>query len=145
MPRIYTRKARKTRYLQGLKTPADNKQGYKVDYYQPRDENDVVVCEKGETYYTWHPKGQPWQYSKEKPVFEKRKNEFEQKFDEFEERVNYCADVEGLEDDAEELRSEISEYIDELQSSLDSVPYQLQESHILTERIEQLNELYERI
>lgn len=141
MPRIYKRKARKDLYFIGLKTPAKNKQGFVFDKSKPADEFDKIAIHKGEEYYTWHPKGSPWQYSKQEPIFERRKSEWETKFEEFEERVNECRDVEGLEEDWDDLVSEIEEYRDELQERLDNMPYQLQDSSVLNERIEELDSL----
>ena len=143
MPRIYKRKARKDLYFIGLKTSANNKQGFVFDRSKPADQFDRVAICKGEEYYAWHPKGRPWQYSKEKPVFQKRKSEWEEKCEEFEARKSECYDVEGLEDDWNDLVSEIEEYRDELQSRLDNMPYQLQESSVLNERIEQLEDMLE--
>lgn len=42
-------------------------------------------------------------------------------------------------DDRDELVEEISGFIDEKQSSLDNLPYQLQESHVLNEQIDELD------
>lgn len=48
-------------------------------------------------------------------------------------------------DQKDELLNEIDQFIDEKQSNLDNIPYQLQESHILTEQLEQLNELRDEV
>jgi hypothetical protein len=43
------------------------------------------------------------------------------------------------EEQKQELLNEIDEFIDQKQSSLDNIPYQLQESHVLNEQIEEMN------
>lgn len=151
MPRLLKRIARKNLYKIGQRTPANNKQGFVLDRSKPNMnesnefEQDELIIEKGEEYYTWHPKGQEWQYSKTKPDLSKPKSEWEEKFEDFQERVNLCQDVEGLEEDCDELVSEIEEYRDDLQSRLDNMPQQLQESSVLNERIEELQSLIDSI
>lgn len=144
---IYKRKAKTDRYQYGHKSSANNKQKYIIDFSQPSDEKqDTLICKAGEYYYTWHPKGQPWQFSKEYPQLPpKEKSEWQEKFDDFSSRVNDCADVEGLEDDADSLKSEIEEYRDELQGRLDNMPYQLQDSSVLNERIQELDALIDQL
>lgn len=141
MPRIYKRVARKTRFRLGLRIPTNNKQGFVTNYYEPRDENDEVVCEAGQSYYTWHPKGRSWQFSKTEPKLTPIKSEWNEKFDEFQNRVYEIQELCEGEGDVDELRVEIEEYVDELQSRLDNMPQQLQESSVLNERIEMLQEL----
>lgn len=135
--RIYERKARKTRFLNGHRTPAENKQGYTTNYYEPRDDNDPVICRAGDMYFTWHPKGQPWQFSKTRPVILKRLNEHEETMTGFEDRKEDLQEQE----EADELLDEVRSYRDDLDTRLNNMPEQLQESSILNERLEALDEL----
>lgn len=43
MPRVNKQTARNDIYASGLKTKADNKQGYNLDRSKPANENDKVV------------------------------------------------------------------------------------------------------
>lgn len=145
--RVYKRRARKTRFQNGKRTPAKNKQGFTMNFYEPQDANDPVVCRAGETYYTWHPKGQPWQYSTERPVFVKQKTEWEEKYEEFQSRVDEVTGEDWIEasDEQSELQIEIEEYQSELQERLDNMPQQLQDSSVLNERIEELQLLLDQL
>jgi DNA repair exonuclease SbcCD ATPase subunit len=107
--------------------------------------------EKGQKYFTWHPKGSPWQYSLEKPDlrdawtqeiegFRERIQELKDTHAEYEEEEDERDDVES---DLAALEQEIEERKDELQSNLDNMPEQLQDSSILNERIEELDQLIE--
>ena len=49
------------------------------------------------------------------------------------------------EEEKEELIQEINDFIDEKQISLDNIPYQLQESHIVSEQIEELQDFLEEV
>lgn len=159
MPKIYQRKAKTDRYNIGQKTPAENKQGYVIDFSKPNMnafnefELDRLICKKGETYFTWHPKGQPWRFSKERPIFAKQKSEWEEKLEEFDNAISdleYGSDDDNIDEDEQEsnkdaVRTSIEDYRDELQGRLDNMPQQLQENHILTERISELQELIDSI
>lgn len=143
MPRLYRRKARTDRYKIGKKVETESiAQGFVRDYSKPNMnafnefELDELICKKGEFYYTWHPKGSPWQFSKTKPDL---RPEWERTIEEFRHRVCDC--IEGESDERDELLSEIEEMRDELQSRLDNIPEQLQESSVLNERIEELDGL----
>lgn len=106
MPRLYTRKAKKDHH--GIKA--------------------------GKTYFMWHPKGSPWQYSTERPDL---RSAWDIEISDFQERV----DQRGDPDEDESLSEDLSTRRDELQTNLDAMPEQLQESSILNERIEQLDDL----
>ena len=141
LPKVTKHKAKKDLYRVGLKTPAENKQGFKTDRHKPSIEvEDEVVVKEGEEYYSWKRKNQQRSYSTTYPTFPILKSEWEEKSEEFEERINECCDVEDLEEDKQQLLEEIEEYRDELQARLDNMPQQLQESSILNERIEQLDD-----
>lgn len=49
------------------------------------------------------------------------------------------------EDQKDELVQEIEEFLDQKRDSLDNLPYQLQESHILNEQIEELESFLEDV
>lgn len=138
MPRLYHRKARTDRYKFGRSVyDSTIAQGFRIDHSQPKVPFDVLICKKGEFYYTWHPKGSPWQFSKEKPDL---RPEWEKIFSDFQERVDECAES-GGDIDRDDLIKEIEEMRDELQSRLDNMPEQLQESSVLNSRIEELDGL----
>lgn len=143
MPRLYRRKARTDRYKIGKKVETESvAQGFVRDYSKPNMnafnefELDTLICKKGEMYYTWHPKGSPWQFSSTKPDL---RPEWEKTLSDFQERVEQLSD--DLDLDRAELSCEIEEMRDELQSRLDNIPEQLQESSVLNSRIEELDGL----
>lgn len=143
MPRLYHRKARTDRYKFGRKVEVGRTYSsepstpiFKTDFSQPRVPFDELICKKGEMYYTWHPKGSPWQFSSTKPDL---RPEWEKTFSDLQERVEQLSD--DLDLDRAELSSEIEEMRDELQSRLDNIPEQLQESSVLNSRIEELDGL----
>lgn len=135
MPRLYKRKARTDRYQFGRAL----KSGI-IDRSLPRIPFDNLICEKGEFYYTWHPKGSPWQFSKTKPDL---RSEWEKTIEDFQERVEQLN--EDLDLDRAELSCEMEEVRGELQERLNNIPEQLQESSVLNERIEELDSLIEQI
>lgn len=49
------------------------------------------------------------------------------------------------EDQKQELVQEIEEFLEQKQNSLDNLPYSLQESHVLNEQIEELEQLLEDV
>lgn len=49
------------------------------------------------------------------------------------------------EDQRDELAQEIEDFLDQKRDSLDNLPYQLQESHILNEQIEELETLLDEV
>lgn len=131
MPKIYRLKARTDRYRIGKKIPFNNKQGYKVDRTQPCENGDALICRKNQYYYAWHPKGCDWQFSIIRPDL---RSEWEKIIEDFQSRRDDC-------ETDEELLSEIIDLRDELEERLNNIPEPLQESSILNERIEELNEL----
>lgn len=149
--RLYKRKARHDIYQYGERLNADNKQGFTRDRSKPTSnphlQDEEVIIRKGQEYYTWHPKGFNWQYSLKKPdlrsdwekelveLGDEVDNFMKNRMDEEEEETNY--------DDY--LRTKIEERKDELQTNLDNMPEQLQESSVLNERIEALQELLDQL
>lgn len=141
MPHLYKRKARKDIWKIGVVMSAINKQGFITDRSHPSVvEKDQLLIPKGSEYYTWHSKGCDWQYSLTKPDLTKPKTEWEEKFEDFKSRVIQIDDK-----NYEDLSSEIEEYQAELQNRLDNMPQQLQESSVLNERIDELQNLIESI
>lgn len=54
MPTVHTQIARRDRYVKGLYSPTHKtKSGFRLDKSKPSDENDVIFCKKGQTYYWW--------------------------------------------------------------------------------------------
>lgn len=151
MPRVYKRKARQDIWEVGFRTPANNKQGFSVDRSIPASTGDNealdrLLVKKGEEYYTWHSKGYPWQYSTQYPTFPK--SEWEEKWEEFQnqkEEIEYSSDDDEKESNRYDLRTAVEEYRDELQSRLDNIPESLQESSVLTERIQSLEDLIDEL
>lgn len=153
--RLYQRTARQDIWQVGLKTPADNKQGFKRDRSKPAEpwmqycsmQHDHLLIKKGQQYFTWHPKGSDWQYSLTRPDL---RSAWEKEIEEFQSEVS---ELEGLDnedkksnyDSIDDLRTRIEERRDELQTNLDAMPEQLQESSVLNERIEALDELLENL
>lgn len=141
MPKLYRRKARTDRYKIGLSIPSDNRKGFVIDYSQESTSRpDQLICKKGELYYTWHPKGSSWQFSRTKPDL---RSEWEKTIEDFQERVEQLS--EDLDLDRAELSCEVEEVRDELQERLNNIPEQLQESSVLNERIEELEALIDLI
>lgn len=117
----------------------------KLDRSQPEDENDEILINVGESYYTWCFYGGQPQYSKERPKpsqltqnwFKQELYSIQEKIEEFEpEDVEDVATfIDEIRDDAESLR-------DECQEHLDNMPEQLQDSdsgQTLQERIDNLD------
>lgn len=100
---------------------------------------------KGESFYFWKFKNRDIQRSKTYPKdYQLRKypvSEYAEKIAYFNEEIERQNDV----DKNEDLYNEINEYISELEERLSNIPEQLQESSILNERIEEMNELLESV
>jgi hypothetical protein len=142
MPRLYQRTAKQDIWRIGFSIKADNKQGFTTDRSIPgstsdHESPDQLLVKKGEKYYTWHPKGSDWRYSTKKPDL---RSDWDKEVGDFEDRLN-DADSEEKDD----VRSDIEERKSELESNLDAMPQQLQESSVLNERIEQLQELIDSV
>lgn len=145
MARLYERTAKKDIWLIGFRTPADNKQGYKRDRSIPgstsdHEEQDKRLVKKGQQYYTWHPKGSDWQYSLKRPDM---RSAWDKEYADYEDRTNEACDSD--EEARDEMRTELEEKKQELEDSLERMPEQLQESSILNERIEQMQELLDNL
>lgn len=112
---------------------------------QPHDENDTILINKGESYYFWKWKNYPRKVSKTQPTQDQLrkypKTEFVENTEDYNSRLESVEDV----DECDQLYADVDEYRDELQSRLDNMPEQLQESSVLNEYIEQLDELITEI
>jgi hypothetical protein len=140
LPKVSKHKARKDLYKIGFKFSAENKQGYKTDRTRPSTETeDEIIVKGGQEYFAWKRKGQPYSYSITYPQFPILKSEWEENTERFQESISNAEELD--EDEKQELVTEIEEYRDELQSRLDNMPYQLQESSVLNERIEELDNM----
>lgn len=154
MPRLYQRTARQDIWQTGFRTPASNKQGFKVDRSIPastgdNEHQDVLLVKKGQRYFTWHPKGLPWQYSIERPdlrsAWEREIAELEEQVDSIVNSKEDYEDIEEWESNRDAQIESLEERRDELQQSLDNMPEVLQESSILNDRIEALEELINQL
>lgn len=64
MPRVKKSIARTDRYKKGLSVEdTKTKSGFRLDRSKPADENDVLFCKKGDTYYSWAFAFRPVQFS----------------------------------------------------------------------------------
>lgn len=148
----FVEKAKKPIYKHGKRVEYVSQRGKragqtltKLDRSQPEDENDEILINVGESYYTWCFYGGQSQYSKERPKpsqltqnwFKQELYSIQEKIEEFEpEDVEDVATfIDEIRDDAESLR-------DECQEHLDNMPEQLQDSdsgQTLQERIDNLD------
>jgi len=102
-----------------------------------------VLVEKGKEYWWWKFRNFPRQVSSTKPkprdVRHPNKSTWDLDIQKYQEEVNdleECLDLELIEN----LISELEEQVETMQDSLSNMPEQLQESSILNERIEELQE-----
>lgn len=150
----FVEKAKKPIYKHGKRVEYVSQRGKragqtltKLDRSQPEDENDEILINVGESYYTWCFYGGQPQYSKERPKpsqltqnwFKQELYSIQEKIEEFEpEDVEDVATfIDEIRDDAESLR-------DECQEHLDNMPEQLQDSdsgQTLQERIDNLDSI----
>lgn len=113
MPRVHHRKAGKDYPTQGIK--------------------------KGEMHYTWHPRGMPWLRSKTRPrQSQLTTSPFLSAVYQAGERLEDLTMKDNILETIEEMVSELEELKDECEENLDNIPWDLQDSHILTERIPDL-------
>jgi len=145
----FVKSAKNDIYQTGKKIPADNKEGFRRDRTQPCNQDDVVLIPKGSSYFWWKFKYQRKQVSLTKPserqLVRYGKSEWQEKEEEFEGQMNSFRDDNLSRGEIEELQLLIEEYCDELQSRLDNIPYQLQESSVLNERIEILRSMLDEL
>ena len=148
----FVEKAKKPIYKHGKRVEYVSQRGKragqtltKLDRSQPEDENDEILINVGESYYTWCFYGGQPQYSKERPRpsqltqnwFKQELYSIQEKIEDFdpEDVEDVATFIDEIKDDAESLR-------DECQEHLDNMPEQLQDSdsgQTLQERIENLD------
>ena len=119
----------------------------KIDRNQPADENDEILINVGESYWTWCFYGGQPIYSKTKPrQSQLTNNSFKQELYSIQESVEDFSteDPDEVGEFVEELISNLEELRDTCQESFDNIPEQLQEcdsGQILQERIENLDDV----
>lgn len=149
----FVKEAKKPIYLHGKRVEYVSKRGKragqtlsKIDRNQPQDENDKIIINVGESYYTWCFYGGQPQYSKTAPKRSQlTQNWFKVELysiqEEIEEHENqYPEDVATL---VESVTESIESLRDECQEHLDNIPEQLQESEAgqtLQSRIDALDD-----
>ena len=153
----FVKEAKKPIYLNGKRVEYVSKRGKragqtlsKIDRNQPKDENDPIIINVGESYYTWCFYGGLPQYSKNKPKRSQlTQNWFKAELYSIQEEIEESApkDEEELSDLIESISSRIEDLRDECQDHLDNIPEQLQDGdagQTLQERIDSLDDaLYE--
>lgn len=149
----FVKEAKKPIYLYGKLVEYVSKRGKragqtlsKIDRNQPKDENDEIIINVGESYYTWCFYGGQPKYSKTAP----KRSELTQNWfkielykiqEEIEEHENQ--DPEDVATLVESVMERIESLRDECQEHLDNIPEQLQESdagQTLQSRIEALDD-----
>lgn len=134
----FVKEAKKPIYLHGKRVEYVSKRGKragqtlsKIDRNQPQDENDEIIINVGESYYTWCFYGGQPQYSKTAP----KRSQLTQNWfkielysiqEEIEERENQ--DTEDITILVDSVTERIESLRDECQEHLDNIPEQLQES-----------------
>lgn len=119
----------------------------KIDRNQPAGENDEILINVGESYWTWCFYGGQPIYSKTKPrQSQLTNNSFKQELYSIQESVEDFSteDPDEVGEFVEELISNLEELRDTCQESFDNIPEQLQEGNsgqILQERIENLDDV----
>lgn len=119
----------------------------KIDRNQPADENDEILINVGESYWTWCFYGGQLIYSKTKPrQSQLTNNSFKQELYSIQESIEDFSpeDPDDVGVFVEELISNLEELRDTCQESFDNIPEQLQEGNsgqILQERIENLDDV----
>lgn len=119
----------------------------KIDRNQPADENDEILINAGESYWTWCFYGGQLIYSKTKPrQSQLTNNSFKQELYSIQESIEDFSteDPDDVGVFVEELISNLEELRDTCQESFDNIPEQLQEGNagqILQERIENLDDV----
>lgn len=145
MPKVHKVKARTDRYHRGARVEDPKvKKGYRIDKSKPADENDTLLCKKGETYYWWvfryGGKRESKSYPKQSQLTQ---SDFLQRFYATQESFEHV-DAEDLQMRIEEAVSELQELADEQREKKDNMPYQLQDGDIgmmLEERADGLDEI----
>ena len=147
----FVKKAQKDIYVYGKVVSYISKKGKsegktlsKTDKTIPRDDNDKIFIEKGESYYWWQFKGSPKQYSKIAPRASQLtlSTYYSTLYGIVEEIEDFSTEKpEDLQDFSEQIKEQVENLRDDTQDSLDNMPENLQYSptaELLQERIDSL-------
>lgn len=116
----------------------------KIDRTIPADENDQILINKGESYWTWGFMYGGTYYSKTQPKpSQLTSSEFLSTVYGIQEEIDEWnpSDVTDVEEFVDDIKNRLEELRDETQDKLDNMPYQLQDAdtgQLLQERIEAL-------
>lgn len=148
----FVEKAKKPIYQRGKRVEYVSKRGkragqtlIKVDRTQPADDEDKILINVGESYWTWCFYGGSPIYSKERPrPSQLTQNWFKQELYCIQEKIEDFEpeDVEDVATFIDEIRDDAESLKDECQEHLDNMPEQLQDSdsgQTLQERIDNLD------
>lgn len=151
----FVQAAKKPIYKHGKRVEYISKRGKregqtlsKIDRNQPADENDEILINVGESYYTWCFYGGQPIYSKTQPrASQLTQNPFKQELYSIQEKIedfDADGDTDAIAIFVEEIQGDLESLRDTCQESLDNIPEQLQEApagQTLQERIDNLDEV----
>jgi len=148
MARVHKRTARADIYSRGLRTKDEkNKSGWSLDRSKPADENDKVIVNKGQEYYTWTMFHGTPQISLTYPTRQQTTGSaFLCATYDLEDRIaalSDYSDIDDLSSERDSIVEDIRSLADEQQEKRDAMPEQLQESgsgEILGNRYDSLDE-----
>jgi hypothetical protein len=154
----FVKKSRKDIYHNGKKVEYVSLRGKqmgktlsKIDRTIPRDKEDKIYINKGDSYYHWTLFRSATQYSKYKPRQSQLTNSpFLSQIYSISEGIEYfrCEDEFEFDDKRAEVLSELEELRDQCQESLDNMPDGLQQAptgELLTNRIDSLDSMMSEI
>ena len=153
MARVDKRKARADIYARGLRTDnPKNKKGFSVDHSKPADDNDRVIVNKGQTYYTWTLFRSAPRISLTYPKRQELTNSgFKIATYDLEDRISDLSSLSDLEDlrgELESIAQDINDLADEQQDKLSNMPESLQNAptgELLQNRYDSLTEWAQNI
>ena len=147
----FIKSARKPIYQRGKRVEYVSQRGKregqtlsKIDRTIPADENDQILINKGESYWTWSFMYGGTYYSKTQPKpSQLTSSEFLSTVYGIQEEIDEWnpSDVTDVEEFVDDIKNRLEELRDETQDKLDNMPYQLQDAdtgQLLQERIEAL-------
>jgi hypothetical protein len=147
----FVKKAQKDIYVYGNSVSYISKKGKsegktlsKIDKTIPRDDNDKILINKGESYFWWKFKGYPKQCSKTAPRASQLTHStyLSTLYGIVEEIEDFSTEnAEDLEEFFEQIKEQVENLRDDTQDSLDNMPENLQYSptaELLQERIDSL-------
>lgn len=154
MPQLHFAKARNDIYAEGLKTKADNKQGYTRDRSKPANKQDKILVKKGESYYWWQFPYRDKSISLTRPKRSQlTQSGFLSALYDIEDNLSGLnagdfESVEDLESTIDDIKSEVESLRDEQEEKKSNMPEQLQESQTgetLQERYDALDSMYSEL